>query len=145
MWQGLAAGVVSGGVAALFVTVSGNGSVALLVKSAWVRDWLYHGQHVTASAVYGRELFASQNVGAYALLLIGFPIIGLVMGLIGTACANPVHSLPDSGGSGGSGGNGGPGPDGPLPRPAPPGGGRYFDTEDLIVLMGEVDAEVAAL
>jgi len=87
-WQGFAAGLVSGGVGALFVTVLGSGSVALLVKSAWVRDWLYRGHHVTASAVYGRELFASQNVTAYFFLLVAFPFIGLVLGLTGAGIAN---------------------------------------------------------
>ena len=33
-WQGLAAGLVSGGVGALFVTVLGTGTTALLVRSA---------------------------------------------------------------------------------------------------------------
>ena len=82
-WQGVAAGLVSGGVGALFVTVLGIGTTALMLRSAWVRGWLYHGQHLTASAVYGRELYASQDVASYILLLIGFPIIGLMMGLTG--------------------------------------------------------------
>ena len=75
--QGFAAGLVSGGVGALFVTVLGAGTTALLVKSAWVRDWLYHAPHLTASAVYGRELFATQDVSGYFLLLVGFLLIGL--------------------------------------------------------------------
>jgi hypothetical protein len=93
-WQGLAAGLVSGGVGALFVTVSGSGTTALLVKSVWVRDVLYHGQHLTASAVYGRELYASQDVTAYFALLIGFPLIGLVMGLTGAGIANAIRQQP---------------------------------------------------
>ena len=36
-WQGFAAGLVSGGVGALSVTVLGTGTTALMVKSAWVR------------------------------------------------------------------------------------------------------------
>jgi hypothetical protein len=94
-WQGLAAGLVSGGVGALFVTVSGSGTTALLVKSAWVRDLLYHGQHLTASAVYGRELYASQDVTAYFILLVGFPLIGLVMGLTGAGIANAIGQQPE--------------------------------------------------
>ena len=94
-WQGLAAGLVSGGVGALFVTVFGSGTTALLVKSAWVRDLLYHGQHLTASAVYGRELYASQDVTAYFALLIGFPLIGLVMGLTGAGIANAIRQQPE--------------------------------------------------
>ena len=68
-WQGVTAGLMSGGVGAVFVTVSGTGTTALLLRSAWVRDWLYHGQHLTASAVYGRELYAGQDVASYFLLL----------------------------------------------------------------------------
>jgi hypothetical protein len=56
--------VVSGGAGALFVTVFGTGTTVVFVHSAWVRGLLFHGQHLTASAVYGRELFASQNAGA---------------------------------------------------------------------------------
>jgi len=108
-WQGFAAGVVSGGVGALFVTIFGSGTVALLVKSAWVRDWLYHGQHVTASAVYGRELYASQNVMGYFLLLVGFPFIGLLLGLTGAGIANVAGTQPD--------GEAPPDPPGPEPMP----------------------------
>ena len=82
-WQGFAAGLVSGGVGALFVTVLGTGTTALLVKSAWLRGWLYHGQHLTASAVYGRELFASGNLMFFAVICVAFPLIGAVMGLLG--------------------------------------------------------------
>ena len=94
-WQGFAAGLVSGGIGAVFVTVFGSGSVALLVRSARVREWLYHGQHLTASAVYGRELFATQDAGFYLFLLVPFPIIGVIMGLIGAAIAGSVRRLPD--------------------------------------------------
>jgi hypothetical protein len=132
-WQGVAAGLVSGGVGAAFFTVFGSGSVALLVKSAGVRDWLDHGQHLTASAVYGRELFASQNVAGYLWLLVPFLIIGLLMGLAGAGYASPVPRLPDSGGPGGP-----PGPGGPQPLLTPPDGGRGVDADELIVLTGEL-------
>jgi hypothetical protein len=105
-WQGLAAGLVSGGVGASFVTVLGTGTTALLVKSAWVRGLLYHGQHLTSSAVYGRELFATQDVTGYFFLLVGLPIIGLAMALpgalTGAGFADATrHPLPDGGGPGG--------------------------------------------
>ncbi len=71
---------MSSGVGALTVTVLGTGTTALLVKSAWVRDWFYHGQHVTASAVYGRELVAaSGDVAFYVVICVFFPLIGAVM------------------------------------------------------------------
>jgi hypothetical protein len=101
----------------------------LLVKSAWVRDWLYHGQHVTASAVYGRELFASQNLTGYFVLLVGFPFVGLVMGLIGSGIASVARPAPD-----GSGLPGPPGDGGPEPLPTPPDGGRQVDVGELNAL-----------
>ena len=101
-WQGLGAGVVSGGVAAAFVTVCGTGTTALLVKSAWVRGVLYHGQHLTASAVYGRELFATQDLVGYIFLLVAFPIIGLAMALTGVGFTEGTRRpLPDGAGPGG--------------------------------------------
>ena len=134
-WQGFAAGAVSGGVGAMLVTVLGAGTTALMVRSAWVRDLLYHGPHLTASAVYGRELYASQDVSAYFLLLFGFPIIGLIMGLVGTGIANLKPRLPDGGRPGGP-----PGPGGPEPLPAPPDGGRHVDAGEPTVLAGGADA-----
>jgi hypothetical protein len=101
-WQGAGAGLASGGVGALLVTVLGTGTTALLVKSAWVRDSLFHGQRLTASAVYGRELVASQNVSHYALICLAFPIIGLLMGAVGAGVAHGLTSpRPDSGRPGG--------------------------------------------
>jgi len=133
--QGFAAGLVSGGVGALFVTVLGTGTTALLVKSAWVRDWLYHAPHLTASAVYGRELFATQDVSGYFLLLVGFLLIGLVMAVTGAGIANATRPLPDGGGSGGPGG-----PPGPEPVPVPPDGGRRADAGgDQDRLLGRYD------
>ena len=135
--QGAAAGLVSGGVGALFVTVLGTGTTALLVKSAWVRGLLYHGQHLTASTVYGRELFATQNVGSYLLLCVAFPLIGLMMGLVGAGAANATRPLPDGGRPGGPGG-----PPGPEPVPDPPDGGRLADPgADQDGLPGRYDGE----
>jgi len=96
-WQGFTAGLVSSGVGALTATVLGLGTTALMLKSAWVRGWLYHGQQLTASAVYGRELYASQNVAFYVVICVLFPVIGLVMGLAGAGYANVTGPLPDSG------------------------------------------------
>ena len=120
-WQGAAAGAVSNGVGALTVTALGFGTTALMLKSAWVRGWLYHGQHLTASALYGRELYASGGMAFYAVICVVFPIIGLVAGLAGSGYANVTGPLPDGGGP--------PGPPGPEPEPVPdpPGGGRQAD------------------
>jgi hypothetical protein len=121
-WQGFAAGLVSGGAGALSVTVAGTGTTALLVRSAWLRGWLYHGQHLTASAVYGRELFATGNLVGYFLVLGAFPLIGLMMGLTGAGIATRIRPLPDGGRPGGPGG-----PPGPEPVPDRPDDGRLAD------------------
>jgi len=120
-WQGAVAGLVSNGVGALTVTALGFGTTALMLKSAWIRGWLYHGQHLTASALYGRELYASGDVAFYAVICVVFPIIGLMAGLGGSGYANVTGPLPDGGGP--------PGPPGPGPEPAPdpPDGGRQAD------------------
>jgi len=138
-WQGFAAGLVSNGVGALTVTVLGIGTTALMLKSAWARDWLYHGQHLTASAVYGRELYASQNVAFYALICVLFPVIGLVMGLAGSGYANVTGPLPGEGRPPGP-----PGPPGPAPVPDPPGGGRQADAgADQDTSLGPYDSQDA--
>jgi hypothetical protein len=134
-WQGMAAGVVSGGVGAMLATVLSVGTTALMVKSAWVREVLYHGQHLTASAVYGRELYASQDATAYFGFFTGLLIIGFMMGLVGTGIANIRPRLPDGGGPSGPGGP--PGPGGPEPLPEPPDGGCHVDAEELMVLTAE--------
>jgi hypothetical protein len=117
--QGVAAGLVCNGVGALTVAVLGIGTTALMLKSAWARGWLYHGQQLTASALYGRELNASGAVAFYAVICIFFPIIGLLMGLIGSGFAKVTGPEPGSGGPGGP-----PGPGEPEPAPDPPAGGR---------------------
>ena len=122
-WQGVAAGLVSNGVGALVVTVLGTGTTALLVKSARVRGLLYHGQHLTASTVYGRELFASQSVGRYLLMCLAFPVIGALMGVFGAGVVNGLASpQPDGGRPPGPAG-----PPGPEPLPDPPDGGRLAE------------------
>jgi hypothetical protein len=93
-WQGLAAGLVTGGVGALFVTAAGTGTTALLIRSAGLRGWVYHGQHLTASAIYGRELYASQFVMAYSAVCVIFPVIALLMAMVGAGAANVAGERP---------------------------------------------------
>ena len=96
-WQGFAAGLVAGGTGALTVAVLGTGTTALVLKSAWARDWIFHGLHLTASAVYGRELSASAGVAFYGVICVGFPIIGLLMGLTGVVTVGAPVPLADGG------------------------------------------------
>lgn len=122
-WQGATAGLAAAVVGALSVTVAGTGTTALLIRSARVRDLLYHGQHLTASAVYGRELWASENVSGYAAAWIIFPVIGMVMGLFGGAIVQGWATAQSDGGQPPPP----PGPPGPEPLPDPPDGRRLAD------------------
>ena len=87
--QGIAAGVLATGTGALFVTALGTGTTALMLRSAWLRHWLYHG-HLSALATYRHEIFAGTNVNGYALILMAFPVIGLIVGIAVMADTAPA-------------------------------------------------------
>jgi len=84
--QGIAAGVLANGIAALFTTALGTGTVALMLRSAWLLHWLNHGHQLTAIAAYRYEATASSGANVYLFMLIWFPVIGLLMSLVGVAC-----------------------------------------------------------
>jgi hypothetical protein len=130
--QGFVAGVLANMVGALFVTVLGTGLIALLIKVAWLRPFVYHAPHPNAAAAYGHVLHASQHADSYITMCVVFPIIGLIMSALGVACLMPVPSQsgPQSGDGGGPPG---PGP-GPAPDPPPP-GGRLADAEDRVPVL----------
>jgi hypothetical protein len=96
--QGVAAGVLATGTGALFVTALGTGTTALMIKSAWLRHWLYHG-HLSAIATYQHEIYAGNNVNGYALILLAFPVIGLLLstGTVAGAMPAPRESGPEPG------------------------------------------------
>ena len=95
--QGIAAGVLANGTAALFATVLGTGTTMLILKSPWLLHWLNHGQHLTAVATYRYELYAGNGALSYALMLISFPVIGLIMSSLTAAIANPAPASPAHG------------------------------------------------
>ena len=118
VWQGVAAGFLATGVGALIVTAVGTGTVALMPRSGGLLRWLYPGQHLSAAVAYNRELWASMNAQEYFLILLFFPIIGLILGAAGSSWAY-VRGSGDPGSPPGGGG-----PPGLEPAPDPPGGGR---------------------
>ena len=129
--QGIAAGVLANGTAALFTTALGTGTTMLMLKSPSLLHWLNHGQRLTAVATYRYELYAGNGVGAYVLMLISFPVIGLIMSSLAAAIANPA---PRQSSSPPGNGGGPPGP-GPEPEPGAPGGGRRADSDRVTVLV----------
>jgi hypothetical protein len=84
--QGIAAGVLANGTAALFTTALGTGTIALMLRSAWLLRWLNHGHQLTAIAAYRYENTASSGANVYLFMLIWFPVIGLLMSLVGALC-----------------------------------------------------------
>jgi hypothetical protein len=128
--QGIAAGVLASMTGALSVTAAALGTITLMIKSAWLRQWLYHSPHLTAFGTYSHEIRATQ-VGPYLFMCLGFPFVGLFMSSVAAAIANPAPRQPSS-----PPGNGGgpPGP-GPEPGPVPPDGGRV-DRVPVLALSG---------
>ena len=114
-WQGVVAGFLATGVGALIVTAVGTGTVALMPRSGGLLRWLYSGQHLSAAVAHNRELWASMNAQGYFLILLFFPIIGLILGAAGSSWAFARGSGSPPGGGG---------PPGLEPTPDPPGGGQ---------------------
>jgi hypothetical protein len=128
--QIMAAGLLTTMAGALFVTVLGTGTTAVMLKEAWLRNWLYHGQHLlygvqnlssdlrTLPAIaYSHELTGSVDAGAFFLIGIAFPLIALA--LTGVAALG-LFGAAASGGDGPRPGGGG--PPGPETAPDPPDG-----------------------
>jgi hypothetical protein len=84
--QGIAAGVLANGIAAMFVSALGTGTIALMLRSTWLLHWLNHGHQLTAIAAYRYEANASSGAAVYLFMLIWFPVIGLLMSALGAAC-----------------------------------------------------------
>jgi len=128
--QGIAAGLLANGLAAMFVSILGIGTTVLTLRIPWLLHSVTHGRHMDAFVAYRYEYNTLGHAGGYALMLMSFPVIGLVMSSLAAVIANPA---PKESGSPGNGG-GPPGP-GPGPGPEPPGGGRADADRVLVPLL----------
>jgi hypothetical protein len=136
--QVMAAGLLVSLTGALVVDVLGTGTTAVMLREAWLRNWLYHGQHLlygvqnlsadlrTMPAIaYGHQLTGSVDASAFNFICVAFPLIALVLSafaaliLWGDATAGQGHPRP-----------GGGGPPGPEPAPDPPDGGQLAGVTD---------------
>jgi hypothetical protein len=136
--QMMAAGLLTSLAGALLVTVLGTGTTAVMLKEAWLRNWLYHGSHLlygvqdvsfalrTLPAIaYSHELTGSMDSGVFLVMFILFPVIAAVvtaitaLGRTGSAAAGQAGPRP-----------GGGGPPGPQPTPDPSGGGQLTAADD---------------
>jgi hypothetical protein len=101
------------------VAVLGTVTVALMPRAAWALPWLYPGQHMSSAVASNIEVTACVRSAGYGLILVVFPVIGLVMGLAGGGLAAGPATQPGPP----PGGGGPPRPPG-HPAPDPPGGIR---------------------
>lgn len=144
--QIMAAGILSSLTGALLVAVLGNGTTAVMLRAAWLRNWLYHGQHLlygvqylssdlrTSSAIaYGHQITASVDTSVFLPVFIFFPLFALA--LAGFA----AFTVWGNSTAGGSGPGRGDGPPGPEAAPDPPDGNRMAD---LDLSAGKVPAVV---
>ncbi len=91
--QVLAAGLLTNLVGALLVAALGTGTTALMLRAAWLRNWLYHGQRQffgiaglrsllngnLAGIAYSHELTASVNMSMFLVMCVAFPLIALAL------------------------------------------------------------------
>jgi len=96
-WQGIVAGLLATGSGALIVTVLGTATLALMPRAAWLRHWLFPGQHLLAAATRSYELGTSSTVGGYGLILIAFPVIGLALGSLSSLAATESLTAAETG------------------------------------------------
>jgi hypothetical protein len=125
--QMMAAGLLTSLAGALLVNVLGTSTTAVMLKAAWLRNWLYHGPHLlygvqnlsadlrTSSAIaYSHELTGAADAGALLLMCIAFPVIASAL----TAGAALGRAGDQASGQGDQGRGGG-GPPDPEPTPDP--------------------------
>ena len=134
--QMIVAGVLTGLAGALSATVLGFGTTAVMLKAAWLRNWLYHGQHLlygvqnlssdlkTLPAIaYSHELTGSVDVQVFHVIIIVFPLIALVLTAFVAVARGDAAAAPGDPRRGG-------GPPCPEPAADPPDGGQPAVTGD---------------
>ena len=90
--QIIAAGLLTSMVGALLVAVLGASTIVAMVRSAWLRNWLYHGQHLlygvqnlssdlkTLPAIaYGHQITGAADAGAFLAIFCFFPLLALLI------------------------------------------------------------------
>jgi hypothetical protein len=90
--QAVTAALLANLVGALFVTVLGTGTVALMINASWLRNWLYHGRHLLFGVAglqpvlrgdpgaisYSHQITAVSDAGVFVVLCIAFLVIAIV-------------------------------------------------------------------
>jgi hypothetical protein len=134
--QAIAAGLLTSLTGALLVSVLGTSTTAVMLKTAWLRNWLYHGSRslfgvqnlssdlrTSPSIAYSHQITGATDSVAFVVICLGFPLIALLMSALAAAC------IWDPAATGGDGqGPGGGGPPAPGVGPEPSGGSRLADS-----------------
>jgi hypothetical protein len=141
----LAASLLTGLVGALFVTVSGTGTIAAMLTAPWLRNWLYQGHPLSgvaglrlllrgnpAALTYSHQITAAADAPPFLIICIVFPLIALVLTGLGACGLAAIAATGQSDPPRGGGGD-------PSPEPAPdaPHGANWPAASDD-------DADVAA-
>jgi hypothetical protein len=131
--QILAASLLTGLSGALFVTVSGTGTIAAMLTAPWLRNWLYHGHLLSgvdglhlllrgnpAALTYSHQITAAVDAPPFLLICLIFPVLALLLAGVGAlALAGEVPGPVDPPRRGG--------PPGPEVVPEPPDGAQLAD------------------
>jgi len=107
--QIVAAGVLTNLISALFVIVTGTGTIAAMLKAAWLRSWLYQGHPLAgvgglrllvrgdpAALAYSHQITAAVDTPPFLIVCVVFPLLAFALtglgALIarGNAAAGPV-------------------------------------------------------
>ena len=121
--QCIALGMLATVIAVLVMTVGADGTIAVALRSPGAANWLNHGQDLTGTAAYLRNLNAGESEFEYILLCAGILVTCFVVSLVGAVVVFAAAGEEPPPGSGGRG-DGGP-PRGEVPPAlSPPQGGR---------------------
>jgi hypothetical protein len=88
--QGIAAGVLANGIAAMFTAALGTGATLLTLRYPSLLHWVTHGRQMTGIVAYRYELNAANHASRYVDMLMFFPVIGLIISSLAAAIANPA-------------------------------------------------------
>ena len=96
--QVFAAGLLTGLAGALFVTVSGTGTIAAMLTAPWLRNWLYSGHPLSGVAglrlllqghpgalTYSHQITAAADAPPFLIICMAFPLIALVLSGFGAS------------------------------------------------------------
>jgi hypothetical protein len=121
--QSVAAALLTSLVSALLAIAAGSGTIAAMMKAAWLRNWLYHGHLLAgvgglrlllrndpAALAYSHQITAATDAPPFLIMCVAFPLIALGLTGLGVLIARAEAAAGHAGPGHGSGAPLGPGP-----------------------------------